>query len=130
MFAVDKHRRGKPVSATALDDIRISLADLPPHELFFGGQLLQKINRHALKIAEKHAEITCQPLGIDFVRFFSSIHKEDILKCHLAITRAWRTSLEIGIKVMAEDFRSLEEKVVLTAYYTFLAIDEKRIICC
>lgn len=126
MFTVDKYRKGKTVSETALDNIRISIAELPPHELFFGGQLLQQINQYALKVAQKHAETICEPLGIDFVRFFSPVRREDILKCHLAITRAWRTSLEIGIKVVAEDFRLLEEKVVLTAYYTFLAIDEKK----
>ncbi|MBN1915350.1 MAG: hypothetical protein JW769_05630 [Parachlamydiales bacterium] len=129
MFTVDKHHKGKRVKETALDNIEISLSDLPAYELFFGGQLLQKIGKYALIVAEKHAETTCDPLGIDFVRFFSPIRKEDSLICRLAVTRAWRTSLEVGVKVIAEDFRMLEEKLVLTAYYTFLAVDDKKCPC-
>jgi acyl-CoA hydrolase len=33
--------------------------------------------------------------------------------------------MEIGVKVIAEDFRTLEQKDILTAYFTFVAMDDE-----
>jgi acyl-CoA hydrolase len=33
--------------------------------------------------------------------------------------------MEIGVKVLAEDFRTLVQKHILSAYFTFVAIDEQ-----
>ncbi len=32
--------------------------------------------------------------------------------------------MEIGVKVVAEDFRTLDQKDILSAYFTFVAIDD------
>jgi acyl-CoA hydrolase len=33
--------------------------------------------------------------------------------------------MEIGVKVIAEDFRTLEQKDILSAYFTFVAMDDE-----
>ncbi|MBM3184450.1 MAG: acyl-CoA thioesterase, partial [Chlamydiae bacterium] len=75
--------------------------------------------------AKRHSGMVCVTLGIDSVRFLSPARHGDILVCMASVNRTWRTSMEVGVKVMAEDFRTLLQKHVLSAYFTFVAVDEQ-----
>jgi len=120
-----KHKRRRFVSFSSLDEKKISLStkDLSPHGVFFGGVILQAVDEIARKVAQTHAEFALEDKGIDFVRFYNSVKKGDILVCYASINKAWKYSLEVGIKVIAEDFRLLDKKKILSAYFTF-AINE------
>ena len=48
----------------------------------------------------------------------------DILACNASVNKVWFSNIEVGVKVVADDFRSLEKKDVLSAYFTFSAINE------
>ena len=70
----------------------------------------------ANRVAENHSERKCKALGIDCVRFFSLGNMGDILICSVCVNRAWDFSMEIGVRVVAEDFRTLAKKHILSAY--------------
>ncbi len=129
MFTLQKKRKGKPVAASAIENRRVFLSwsQMGPHDLFFGGKVLQSIDHHAMEVAMKHAEQKCQVISIDFIRFFSPARREDILVCHSSVNHVWNCYLEVGIKVIAEDFRLLEQKEILSAYFLFQAIDENNL---
>jgi acyl-CoA hydrolase len=126
MFTLQRKKKGKPVSASAIKNRRVFLSwsQMGPHDIFFGGKVLQSIDHHALEVAMKHAEKKCELVSIDFIRFFSPARREDILVCHASVNHVWDTHLEVGIKVIAEDFRLLEQKEILSAYFLFQAVDE------
>jgi acyl-CoA hydrolase len=63
-------------------------------------------------------------LGIDSVRFLAPAKHGDILVFKAAVNRAWNTSMEIGIKVFAEDFKTQQRKHIVSAYFTFVALDD------
>ncbi|WP_097461813.1 acyl-CoA thioesterase [Mangrovitalea sediminis] len=42
----------------------------------------------------------------------------------VALNRAWGSSVEIGVKVVAENSYTGEERHIVSAYVTFLALDE------
>jgi acyl-CoA hydrolase len=128
MFAIKKDRKGKRISESAIDGRRIKLfyEKINPLNIIFGGRILEIVNSYASLVAEKHAEVKCKTSGIDFVRFFSLAKMGDILVCFVSVNRAWEFSMEVGVKVIAEDFRSLEQKHILSAYFTFETIGKER----
>ena len=117
---------GKSVSASAVIDqvIEVFPNDLNPHGTLFGGRVLQIVDTLAAIVAKRHSGVLCVTLGIDSVRFLNPARRGDILVCMASVNRTWRTSMEVGVKVIAEDFRSLDQKEILTAYFTFVAVDD------
>lgn len=117
---------GKPVSASAIEDqvVEVFPNDLNPHGTLFGGKLMQVVDNLAAIVAKRHSGRVCVTLGIDSVRFLNPARRGDILVCKAAINKTWHTSMEIGVKVIAEDFRTLEQKEILSAYFTFVAVDD------
>jgi acyl-CoA hydrolase len=118
---------GKPVSASSIIDqvIEVFPNDLNPHGTLFGGKLMEIADHLAAIVAKRHTGRVCVTLGIDSVRFLNPAKHGDILVCKASVNRTWRTSMEIGLKVIAEDFRTLEQRDILSAYFTFVAIDDE-----
>ena len=117
---------GKPVTASAVIDqvVEVFPNDLNPHGTLFGGRALQIADALAAIVAKRHTGRVCVTLGIDSVRFINPARRGDILVCKCSVNCTWRTSLELGVKVIAEDFRTLERKDILSAYFTFVAVDD------
>lgn len=117
---------GKPVSASAIVDqvIEVFPNDLNPHGTLFGGRVMQIVDSLAAIVAKRHTGKVCVTLGIDSVRFLNPARRGDILVCMCSVNKAWRTSMEVGVKVIAEDFRTLEQKDIFSAYFTFVAVDD------
>jgi acyl-CoA hydrolase len=118
---------GKSVSASAITDqvVEVFPNDLNPHGTLFGGRALQIADNLAAIVCKRHSGTVCVTLGIDSVRFINPARRGDILICKSSVNRAWGTSLEVGVKIISEDFRTLEQRDILTAYFTFVAIDEE-----
>jgi acyl-CoA hydrolase len=117
---------GKTVSASAIFDyeIVIDLDNLSSDGALFEGRFMQIVNSLAMMVANRHAERACVAIGIDSLRFKKKVVRGDMLLCYASVNCAWLTTLEVGIKVVAEDFRSLDRKDVLSAYFTFAAVDD------
>jgi acyl-CoA hydrolase len=117
---------GKPVSASAIFDqlVEVFPNDLNPHGTLFGGRVMELVNTLATTVAKRHSGKDCVTLGIDSVRFLNPARRGDILICMASVNRTWNTSMEVGVKVIAEDFRSLEQKDIFSAYFTFEAVDD------
>ncbi|HEV7738738.1 MAG TPA: acyl-CoA thioesterase [Chlamydiales bacterium] len=118
--------KGKSVSSSAVIDqvIEVFPNDLNSHGTLFGGRLMQIVDMLAAIVAKRHSGKVSVTLGIDSVRFLSPARRGDILVCKASVNKTWRTSMEIGVKVFAEDFRTLEQKHILSAYFTFVAMGD------
>ena len=117
---------GKPVAASAIHD---QTAIVFPNDLntlgtLFGGRVMEQMDKVAAVVSKRHSGRNCVTLGIDSVRFLASARHGDVLIFKASVNRVWRTSLEIGLKVIAEDFRTMQPKHIVSAYFTFVAVDE------
>src|SRR3954462_10049193 len=103
---------GKPVSASAINDQTMVVFpnDLNTLGTLFGGRVIEQADIVAAVVAKRHAGRSCVTLGIDSVRFLASARHGDILIFKSAVNRSWHTSLEIGLKVYADDFKTMHRK--------------------
>jgi acyl-CoA hydrolase len=121
--------RARRASESAIHDQTVIVfpTDLNALGTVFGGRLLEQADRVAAVVAMRHAGRVCVTLGVDSVRFLAPAGHGDVLVFQAAANRAWRTSLEVGVKVWAEDIlRTQPRRHVFSAYFTFVAVDERR----
>src|SRR3954452_12182801 len=116
----------KPVSASAINDQTAIVFpdDINTLGTLFGGRVMEMADRVAAVVAKRHAGRNCVTLGIDSVRFLAAARHGDVLVFKAAVNRAWRTSMEVGLKVFAEDFRTMQRRHIVSAYFTFVAVDD------
>lgn len=90
----------------------------------FGGVILSMVDRAATVAAMRHAGRNCVTVSIDRVDFREPIYAGELVTCNARVTYAGRTSMEIGVTVLAANLLSGVERHTNTCFLTFVAIDE------
>ena len=90
----------------------------------FGGVLLGFIDRAAAFCAMKHAGRPVVTKSMDEVEFNEPIYIGELVIAHAAVNFAGRTSMEIGVEVLAQNPVTGVERHTNTCYATFVALDE------
>jgi acyl-CoA hydrolase len=73
--------------------------------------------------AFRHARSACVTASIDRVDFREPIHVGDLVTCKASVNFVGNTSMEIGVRVEAEDLINGTRRHTNTCYLTFVAID-------
>ena len=62
--------------------------------------------------------------SIDQMTFLHPVHIGQLVVLRSSVNRAFRTSMEVGVRVMVEDLRTGEVRHTSSAYLTFVALDD------
>lgn len=89
----------------------------------FGGQLMQWIDICAALSAAKHTNRICVTASVDRVDFHHPIKLGDAVTLIASVNRVFNTSMEVGVKVFAQNFRSGTKVHTNTAYLTYVSVD-------
>jgi acyl-CoA hydrolase len=89
-----------------------------------GGTVMKLIDEVAGVAAVKHAGTRVVTASMDRVTFLVPLHVGEVVTFKASVNAAWRTSMEIGIRVEAENPVTGEIRHSNTAYTTFVALDE------
>lgn len=89
-----------------------------------GGVLLGMMDRAAAVAAIRHAQRTCVTVSVDRVNFREPIHLGELVEMHASVNYAHRTSIEVGVRVEAENLLTGRRRHTNSCYLTFVAIDE------
>jgi acyl-CoA hydrolase len=89
----------------------------------FGGVVLSMMDRTAAVAAIRHARTTCVTASIDRVDFREPIHLGDLVIMKASVNFVGTSSMEIGVRVEAEDLLSGERRHTNSCYLTFVAVD-------
>lgn len=90
----------------------------------FGGVILSMVDRVAGVAALRHAGRPCVTVAIDRVDFQEPIYAGELVTCEARVNYVGTTSMEVGVRVTAEDLLSGEKRHTNTCFLTFVAIDE------
>lgn len=90
-----------------------------------GGVLLGMIDRVGAVSAIRHAQVPCVTVSVDRVHFREPIHVGELVTMHASVNYAHRTSIEVGIRVEAENILSGERRHTNSCYVTYVAIDRQ-----
>jgi acyl-CoA hydrolase len=89
----------------------------------FGGVILSLLDRVAAVSAIRHARQNCVTVSVDRVDFREPIHLGDLVIMKSSVNFVGRTSMEIGVRVEAEDLSTGARRHTNSCYLTFVAID-------
>jgi acyl-CoA hydrolase len=95
-------------------------------DTLFGGILMSYIDDVASISAERHSRRTCVTASTDHVDFLHPITTEDSVCLESYVISTGRTSMEVFIKVIAENLKTGERRIAATSFQTFVALDENR----
>ena len=91
----------------------------------FGGRLMQFIDLVGAMAASRHARAITVTASMDHLDFVAPVHVGDLLILKSSVNRAFRTSMEVGVKAMVEDVRKQRLRHVSSAYLTYVAVDRE-----
>src|SRR5512136_3233896 len=88
-----------------------------------GGVILKNIDNTAGIVASRHANANAVTASIDRVDFYSPVYVGDLLRLLASVNYTGRTSMEVGVRIEAENFMTGEVRHTASAYLTFVALD-------
>jgi acyl-CoA hydrolase len=93
--------------------------------LVHGGTVMKLCDEAAAIAAIRHCGLRVVTAGVDRLTFVEPVHVGELLACSATVNAAWRTSMEVGVRVEAENPHSGERRHTSTAYVTMVALDEQ-----
>ena len=90
-----------------------------------GGAILKILDQVAYVCASRYAGNYVVTLSVDQVFFRHPIHVGELVSFFANINYTGRSSMEVGIKVIAEDTKSRITNHVLSSYFTMVAVNEQ-----
>ncbi len=89
----------------------------------FGGVILDEVDRTAYITASRHCRLNCVTASIDRVDFLAPVHLGEVLSFESLLTFVGRSSMEVWVRVRAENPLTGDTRPVGNAYVTMVAVD-------
>lgn len=90
-----------------------------------GGTILKLLDQVAYACASRYAGQYVVTLSVDQVMFRQPIHVGELVTFLASVNFTGRTSMEIGIKVLAEDIRKQVVRHANSCFFTMVAVDDQ-----
>ena len=90
-----------------------------------GGRLMHFIDITGAMAAYRHSRTHVVTAAMDHIDFIRPVHLGDLLTLKSSVNRAFSTSMEVGVKVWAENTLTSTISHVASAYLVFVAIDKE-----
>jgi acyl-CoA hydrolase len=115
---------GRTVTASRVEMTELVLpGDTNALGTIFGGKVMQWIDIAASVAGMRHSGGQVVTASIDALQFLSPIHIGEIVVLQAQVNYVGKTSMEIGVRVHAENPRDRTRRYTTKAYLTFVAID-------
>ena len=109
-------------------DVEMTQIVLPSHAnnhgTVFGGQMAAWIDVCAAVSAQRFARKAVVTASMDEIHFVQPVRRGMVVILKARVNQAWGSSMEVGVRVEAEDPRTGDTAHCCTAYLTFVAIND------
>ena len=117
-------QKGKPVRDSQHETSELMM----PHHAnnlghVFGGVMLSMMDKTAAVAAFRHCRMNVVTASIDRVDFRQPIHVGDLVVMKASVNFVGRTSMEVGVRVEAEELLTGRRRHTNSCYLTFVAVD-------
>ena len=115
---------GKAVRESASEYLELALPnDANGLGNVLGGKVMHLVDLAAAMAGMRHAHQTIVTASVDSLHFLHPVHIGELIILRSSVNRVFRSSMEIGVKVMTEKLLTGERLHTCSAYLTFVAID-------
>jgi len=117
---------GKPVSASSVELTQVMLPeDTNSAGNVHGGTLMKLADNAAFVVASRHSRTNVVTASVDRIDFLAPVYIGDLVILKARMNWVGHASMEIGIKIEAEDLFAGQVRHVASALLTFVALDER-----
>jgi acyl-CoA hydrolase len=102
----------------------MSIVDANSAGFVHGGTVMKLCDEAAGLAAIRHSRCRVVTAGVDRMTFLEPVHIGELLTFKAAVNAVWRTSMEVGVRVEAEQPRDGKLRHTSTAYVTMVALDD------
>jgi acyl-CoA hydrolase len=89
-----------------------------------GGKVMHLVDLAAALAAVRHSRCAVVTASVDQMTFLHPVHIGQLIVLRSSVNRVFRTSMEVGVRVQAENLLTGHIKHTSSAYLTFVAIDK------
>jgi acyl-CoA hydrolase len=87
--------------------------------------VMKMCDEAAANAAKRHFVKRVVTAGVERMNLVEPVSVGELLCCSATVNAAWRTSMEVGVRVESENPRTAERRHTSTAYLTMVALDER-----
>jgi acyl-CoA hydrolase len=117
-------QNGKTISESRVEMVEVVLpndANLLGNIL--GGKVMHLIDIAGAIVAHRHTRCMAVTVSVDNLDFLHPIRVGQLIILRAQVTRAFRTSIEVAVKVYLEDSLTGEHRQTSSAFVTYVALD-------
>jgi acyl-CoA hydrolase len=90
-----------------------------------GGTIMKMVDEVAGVAALRHCGMRIVTAALDRMTFTQPVYVGQLVTVKATVNAAWRTSLEVGVRVESENVRTGDRTHTSTAYLTMVALDDE-----
>jgi acyl-CoA hydrolase len=113
-----------PSDSTSVLAHWMGIADANASRHVHGGTIMKLVDEAAGLAAIRHSRSRVVTASIDRMSFLVPIEIGELVTFTATVNAAWRTSMEVGVRVVAEHARTGDAHHANTAYLTMVAVDD------
>jgi len=118
-------KQGRSIAYSRSTTIRLMEAlDVNGHGNVHGGVIMRMVDEAAAIVAIKHARLPVVTARVERFDFLAPAYIGNVVSVHCALNYVGRTSMEVGVEVVAEDLMTGETRRVASSQVIYVALDK------
>lgn len=98
--------------------------DANPLGSVLGGRVMHLIDIAGAIAAHRHSRREVVTASVDYLDFVHPIHVGQLIRLKASVTRVFRSSMEVEVRVFMEDYMTGERRQTSSAFVTYVALGD------